>query len=116
MVLCSGSRWSGRSTGSGGDELGNADEIVGDEVEHEVGAGGGGATMLGLAHGAVQLAPAADALGHGPARLGDAVAHVPGGALVDGAGTPPPGLSPGVLMGDGRVTFIQRKAFTCSHP
>src|SRR5216683_2150053 len=102
MVLYSGSRWSGRSTVSGGDELGNADEIVGDEVEHEVGADGGEATMLGLAHGAVQLAPAEDALGHGPARLGDAVADVPGGALVDGAGAPPPGLSQGVVLGDVR--------------
>src|SRR5258707_14118455 len=98
MVLCSGSRWSGRSTGSGGDELGNADEIVGDEVEHEVGADGGEATMIGLAHGAVQLAPAEDALGHGPARLEDAVVDVPGGALVVGAGAPRPGLSQGVVM------------------
>ena len=87
---------------SGGDELRNADEIVGDEVEHEVGADGGDAAMLGLAHGAVLLAPAEDALDHGPARLGDAVADVPGGALVDGAGAAPAGLGQGVVLGDVR--------------
>ena len=40
---------------SSGDELGNADEIVSNEVEHEVGANGSKAAMLGLAHGAVQF-------------------------------------------------------------
>lgn len=65
-------------------ELGNADEVVSDQVEHEVGAHGSDATMLGLAHGAVLLAPPEDALDHGPAGLGDAIGDVAGGALVDG--------------------------------
>ena len=82
--------------------FGNADEIVGDEVEHEVAGDGGDAAMLGLAHGAVLLAPAEDALDHGPARLGDAVADVAGGAFVDGAGAPPAGLGQGVVLGDVR--------------
>jgi len=56
-----------QSPGSGGDELWNADEIVGDEIEHEVSADGGDAAVLGLAHGSVLLAPAEDALDHGAA-------------------------------------------------
>ena len=58
---------------------------------------------LVLRMGAVLLAPAEDALDHGPARLGDAVADVPGRALVDGAGapriarTPQPKLRSGII-------------------
>jgi hypothetical protein len=40
---------------SGGDELGDAHEIVGDEIEHEVGSDGCDASMFGLAHRAVLL-------------------------------------------------------------
>jgi hypothetical protein len=38
-------------------------QIVGDEIEHEVGSDGCDASMFGLAHHAVLLAPAEDALG-----------------------------------------------------
>ena len=45
-------------------ELRDADEIVGDKVEQEVAANAANAAMLGLAHRAVLLAPAKDALDH----------------------------------------------------
>ena len=48
-------------------QLGNADQIVGDQIEHEVGGDATDAAMFGLAHGAMLLAPAEDALGHRPA-------------------------------------------------
>jgi hypothetical protein len=91
-----------RRSGLGSDERWDSHQIVGDEVEHEVGADSGDAAMPGLAHGAVLLAPSEDALDHCPARLGDAVADVAGGALVDGAGAPLAGLGQGVVLGDVR--------------
>ena len=45
-------------------QLGNADQIVGDEVDQEVAGNTAKTSMLGLAHGAVLLAPAEDALDH----------------------------------------------------
>lgn len=48
-------------------QLGNADQVVGDQIEQEVGGDATDATMFGLAHGAMLLAPAEDALGHRPA-------------------------------------------------
>src|SRR5580704_3861995 len=95
-----------RRSGLGSDELWDSHQIVGDEVEHEVGADSGDAAMPGLAHGAVLLAPSEDALDHCPAR--DAVADVAGGALVDGAGA-----SFWVTCG---VTLRRRKAMTWSRP
>ena len=50
-----GERWTER--GSCGNQFGNADQIVGDEIEQEVGGDPADAAMLGLAHGAVLLAP-----------------------------------------------------------
>ena len=70
------------------DQFGDADQIVGDQVEQEIGSNGGGggdAAVLGFAHCTVLFAPAEDAFGHRPARLRDAVALVPRGASVDGA-------------------------------
>src|SRR6266567_2476925 len=66
-------------------QFGNADQIVGDEIEHEIASDTGYAAMFGLAHRAVLLAPAEDAFGHRPARLRHAVAFVPRGASIDGA-------------------------------
>lgn len=68
-----------------GDQLGYPDQIVGDQVEQEVASDADGASMFGLAHGSVLLAPAEDALGHGTACLRHAVAVVSGGSSVDGA-------------------------------
>jgi hypothetical protein len=47
----------------------NADQVVGDQIEHEIGSDLGYAAMFGLAHRAVLLAPAEDAFNHRPARL-----------------------------------------------
>src|SRR3989304_3448333 len=66
-------------------EFWNADQIVGDQIEHEVGGDAADAAMFGLAHCAVLLAPAEDAFDHGAARLRHAIALVSGSALVDGA-------------------------------
>ena len=48
-------------------EFGDADQVVGDQIEHEVGGDAADAAMFGLADGAVLLAPTEDALGHCPA-------------------------------------------------
>src|SRR6266487_1747083 len=66
-------------------QFGNTNQIVGDQIEHEIGGDTGYAAMFGLAHRAVLLAPAEDAFGHRPARLRNAVAFVPRGTSVDGA-------------------------------
>jgi hypothetical protein len=48
-------------------QFGDADQVIGDEIEQEVGGDASDATMFGLAHGAVLLAPSEDALDHRPA-------------------------------------------------
>ena len=45
------------------DQSGDADQIVGDQVEQEIGSNGGDAAVLGLAHCTVLFAPAEDAFG-----------------------------------------------------
>jgi len=82
---------------SGGDELGDADQIIGDEIEQEAGGDTGDAAVLGLAHGAVLLAPAEDAFDHRAPPLRQAVARVACGALVDSAMAPFAGLGFGVV-------------------
>ena len=56
-----------RSATSTCDELGYPDEVVGDQIEQEVGGDASDAPMFGLAHGAMLLAPSEDALDHRPA-------------------------------------------------
>jgi hypothetical protein len=51
----------------GSHQFGNADQVVGDQIEQEVGGDATYAAMFGLAHGPVLLAPTEDALGHRPA-------------------------------------------------
>ena len=51
----------------GGKQFWNADQVVGDQIEQEVGGNASDATMFGLAHGAMLLAPSEDALDHRPA-------------------------------------------------
>src|SRR6516225_1374649 len=68
-----------------GDQLRNADQVVGDQIEHEVSSDACDAAMFGLAHGAMLLAPAEDAFDHRPARLRHSIAVVPCGAPIDGA-------------------------------
>ena len=48
-------------------QFGNADQVIGDQVEQEVGGDTTYATVFGLAHGAMLLAPSEDALDHRPA-------------------------------------------------
>jgi hypothetical protein len=43
------------------------DQVVADQIELEVGGDATDAAVFGLAHGAMMLAPAEDALGHRPA-------------------------------------------------
>ena len=56
-----------------GKQFWNADQVIGDQIEQEVGGDASNATMFGLAHGTVLLAPTEDALDHCPARLRHAV-------------------------------------------
>src|SRR5215212_8159623 len=67
------------------DQFGNADQVVGDQIEHEVGGDAADAAMFGLAHGAVLLAPTEYAFDHRAARLRHAIAIMLRGASVDGA-------------------------------
>jgi hypothetical protein len=50
-----------------GKQFGDADQVIGDQIEQEVGGDAADATMFGLAHGAMLLAPSEDALDHRPA-------------------------------------------------
>ena len=67
------------------EQFGNADEVVGDQVEQEIGADACDPAMLSLAQGAVLLAPAENAFDHFAARLRHAVAGMPRAAAIDGA-------------------------------
>jgi hypothetical protein len=58
-------------------QFGNADQIVGDQIEQEVGVDGADATMLRLAHRAVLLGPAENAFDHRAARLSVSLRVVP---------------------------------------
>jgi hypothetical protein len=83
-----------------GEQFWNADQVVGDQVEHEVGGDTADAAMLGLAHRAVLLAPSENAFDHRAACLRHVVAGVAGGSRIDGAATAPAGLA-GCIAGDG---------------
>ena len=50
----------------GGKQFGDADQVIGDQIEQEVAGDAGDATMFGLAQGAVLLAPSEDARDHRP--------------------------------------------------
>src|SRR2546426_9171870 len=80
------------------DKFGDADQIVGDQVEQEIGSNGGATAVLGLARCTVLFAPAEAAFGHRPARLRDAVALVPRGASVAGAAATLAGCGDAVLL------------------
>ena len=67
-----------------GQQFGNSDQSVCEQIEQEGGSDASDAAMLGLAHGAVLLAPAEDAFGHRPARLRHALALVACAASVNG--------------------------------
>src|ERR1700760_5126226 len=71
-----------------GNQLGYSDEVVADQVEEEVAKHAIAASVLGLAHCPVLLAPAEDAFDHGSACLRHAVTSVPGRSPIDGALTP----------------------------
>src|SRR5437016_2626779 len=83
---------------SRGNEPGDAYEIVGDEVEHEVCSDGCDTSMLGLAHRAMLLAPAEDAFGHLSTSLGDLVADVASGARIDRAPAALAGLGEAIVL------------------
>src|SRR5262249_19108419 len=86
------------ASASGGDELENAHEIVGDEIEHEVGSDGCDASMFGLAHRVMLLAPAEDAFGHFATGLRDLVADAAGRARFDRTPAPLAGLGEAVVL------------------
>src|ERR1700704_1850855 len=90
-------------------QLWNADQVVGDQIEHEVGSDAKDAAMLGLAHGAMLLTPAKDAFYHRAARLRHAIALVPRGARVDGAFPPLAGLSQAIVLRDMRGDVLGAK-------
>ena len=56
-----------------GNQFGYADQVIGDQIEQEVGGDASDATMLCLAHGPMLLAPSENALDHRPSRLRHAI-------------------------------------------
>src|SRR4030095_13900699 len=79
-------------------QFGNADQVIGDQIEQEVGGDASDATMFGLAHGAMLLAPSEDALDHRPARLRHAIALMPGRSFIDGTGAGLAGFGDGLVL------------------
>src|SRR6201990_882997 len=75
-----------------------ADQVIGDQIEQEVGGDATDAAMFGLAHGTVLLAPTEDALDHRPARLRHAVPRMPRGSFVDGAVAGLAGFGDGLVL------------------
>ena len=82
----------------GCDQLWNADQVVADQIEHERGSDAGETSKFGLAHRSVLLALAEDALDLGAARLRHAIALVPRGAAVDGAGSGLAGFGDAIVL------------------
>jgi hypothetical protein len=72
------------AVGLGADQLGNTDQVIGDQVEQEGPSDAVAAAMFVPAQRAMLLAPAEDAFDHRPARLRHAIALLPRGASVDG--------------------------------
>jgi len=72
-VFLSSNSWGDRLVVSccrlGRQQFGNADQVVGDQIEHEIGSDLGYAAMFCFAHRAVLFAPTEDAFDHRPARL-----------------------------------------------
>ena len=72
-VFLSSNSWGDRLVVSccrlGRQQFGNADQVVGDQIDQEVGCDAADAAMFGLAHRAVLLASTEDAFDHRPARL-----------------------------------------------
>src|ERR1035441_7033153 len=77
--------WSEQAACLRRNQFGNADQVVGDQVEHEVGGNAADAAMFSFAHRTVLLTPTEDAFDHRATRLRHAIAFVPRGASVDGA-------------------------------
>src|SRR3979409_2457775 len=92
-------RFGGRAPGwLSGNQFGNADQVIGDQIEQEVGGDTSDATMFGLAHGAMLLAPSENALDHRPTGLRHAIALMPRGSFVDGAVAGLAGFGDGLVL------------------
>ena len=83
---------------SRGNELVDAHEIVGDEIENEICSDSCDTSMFGLAHRAVLLAPAEDTFGHLSTNLRDLVTHVACRARIDRALTPLASLGEAIVL------------------
>src|SRR5258708_22816574 len=81
-----------------GKQFGYADQVIGDQIEQEVGGDASDAAMFSLAHGAVLLAPSEDALDHRSARLRHAITLMPGGSFIDGTGARLAGFGDGLCL------------------
>ena len=63
----------------------DSDQVVGDQIEQQVGNDPGSATMFDLTHHTVLLTPTEDAFGLRSARLRHAIAFMPRRSSVNGA-------------------------------
>jgi hypothetical protein len=81
-----------------GQQFGNADQVVSDQIEREACGDGCDTSMFGFAHCAVLLAPAEDAFGHLSTGLRYLVADVAGCPRIDRAHAPLAGLGETVVL------------------
>src|SRR5215203_5776128 len=80
------------------DQFWNADQVVSDQIEQEIGSDAADAAVFGLAHRAVLLAPTEDAFDYRATRLRHAIADMLRGASVDGALSPLAGLGRTIVL------------------
>src|SRR5215213_2761613 len=80
------------------DQFGNAYQVVGNQIEQEIGSDAADAAVFGLAHRAVLLAPTEDAFDYRATRLRHAIADMLRGASVDGAFPPLAGLGRAIVL------------------
>src|SRR6202045_2137270 len=95
------SRFLGVVTGSarlGGDQFRDADKVIGDEVHQEPCTNAGNAAVLGLAQGAVLLAPTENAFDRPAALLRQAITCMACGAAIDRASSPLAGLGRALVL------------------
>lgn len=89
----------------------DADKVVADQIEQNVGGDSDETPVFRFAHDAVLLPPSKQTLDHFAFTLRDVVALVPGGSSVDGRLTRPSSLRHIIVDGDVRRDILCPQAF-----
>ena len=88
----------------------DADKVVADQIEQNVGGDSDETPVFRFAHGAVLLPPSKQTLDHFAFTLRDVVALVPGGSSVDGRLARPSSLRHIIVDGDVRRAWASLSA------